>query len=118
AWLGRPRRLARRIVITATSTRDAQTERLKCFFGAYAHRVVRDFCPWIHLPPLAILAHPPVGCGHCRLPIVQYASTRHERQGQARVRPCVRPSGPRSPAVPSGRCYPPHREAISITPRS
>jgi hypothetical protein len=24
-------------------------------------------CPWINLPPLAIFAHPPVGCGHCRL---------------------------------------------------
>jgi hypothetical protein len=111
-------RLARCIVIAATSTRDAQPEWLKCFFGAYAHRGVRDIGPWINLPPLAILAHPPVGCGHCRLPIVEYASTRHERQGQARVRPCVRPSGPRGPAVPSGRSYHCHREAISIPPLS
>jgi hypothetical protein len=60
-------RLARRIVMAATIPRDAQPEWLECCFGAYAHRVVRDMCPWINLLPLAICAHPPVGCGHCRL---------------------------------------------------
>src|SRR5262249_8919760 len=59
-------RRARRIAITATIPRDAQMEGLDLFFGAYAHRSVRDLCPWINLPPLAIFAQPPVRCGHCR----------------------------------------------------
>ena len=48
--------------MTATITRDAQTEWLECFFGAQAHRVVRDISPWINLPPFAILAQTPVEC--------------------------------------------------------
>jgi hypothetical protein len=76
-------RLAGRIVIAATSTRDAQTERPECIFDAKAHCGVHTICLWVNLPPLTLFAHPPVGCSHDDNPLLaQDASTREERQGQ------------------------------------
>jgi hypothetical protein len=82
-------RLARRIVVTATVPRDAQPEWLEFFFRAQAERIVRALCPWINLPPLAIFAQPPVGCGHCR-PLSRRACLKTTRAAGARPHAAVR----------------------------